>query len=175
MAALVVLLIRLWRRWRGVKKQPEESEPIHYITHEGFHGLTEEEAEARRREGQDNVVSFDPPRSIRDIIRDNVLTIFNFSLLGVALMQLILGRYLDALLSIGVSILNIAIQVGQELFVRKRLEHVILTTRPQATVIRAGKARSIDPSEIVKEDVLVVGPRQLLCLRPGRIPGAGSG
>ena len=157
-ATLVVVMIRLWRRKLAVKRPLEESEPIHHIIHEGLHGLTEAEAEARRMEGQDNVVSFDPPRAIRDIIRDNLLTIFNFSLLGVALVQFILGRYLDALLSLGVSILNIGIQVGQELFVRKRLENVILSTRPQATVIRDGKAKSIDPSEIVKGDVLVVGP-----------------
>ena len=156
--ALVLVLVRLWRRRLAGIRPLEESEPVDHIVHEGLLGLTEEEAETLRKEGQDNVVRFDPPRSIRDIIWDNVLTIFNFSLLGVAIMQFILGRYLDALLSIGVSILNIAIQVGQELFVRKRLENVILTTRPQATVIREGKARSIDPSEIVKGDVLVVGP-----------------
>ena len=157
LAALVAVWIRFWRKILD-KKSLEENEPIQHIVHEGIRGLTEDEAESRRMEGQDNVISFDPPRPMRAIIKENVLTIFNFSLLGVASVQFLLGLYLDALISLGVSLLNIGIQVGQELFVRKRLENVVQTTRPQATVIREGRARSIDPSEIVKGDALVVGP-----------------
>jgi len=157
LAALVAVWIRFWRKILD-KKSLEESEPIQHIVLEGIRGLTEDEAESRRMEGQDNVVSFDPPRPMRAIIKENVLTIFNFSLLGVASTQFIVGRYLDALISLGIALLNISIQVGQELFVQKRLENVIRTTRPQATVIREGRARSIDPSEIVKGDALVVGP-----------------
>ena len=157
LAALVAVWIRFWRKILD-KKSLEENEPIQYIVHEGIRGLSEDEAKSRHMEGQNNVVSFDPPRSMRVIIKENVLTIFNFSLLGVASVQFLLGLYLDALISLGVSLLNIGIQVGQELFVRKRLENVVQTTRPQATVIREGHARSIDPSEIVIGDALVVGP-----------------
>lgn len=155
---LVFFLIRFWRRRFGGNRLLEEREWTRHIIHIGIDGLTEEEAEARRIEGQDNIVRFELPRSLSNIIRDNILTIFNLSLLGVATMQFILGRYLDALLSLGVALMNISIRVGQELFVRNRLEKIIYFTRPQVTVIREGNVRSIDPNEIVKGDVLAVSP-----------------
>jgi len=156
-AALVAVIIRLWRR-RAIKKPPVDLEPTSHIVYEGIQGLTEAEAESRRMEGQDNDISFDPPRTMKDILRDNVLTIFNLSLLGVASVQFLLGLFLDGLLSLGVSLLAIGIQVGQELFVRKMLGDVLKSTRPMATVIRENQAKSIDPSEIVMGDALVVGP-----------------
>ena len=155
--ALVAGLVKIWRNW--ILKQPSKvMEPFHHIVREGIRGLTEAEAESRRLEGQDNIVSFDPPRLLSDILWENTANIFNFSLLGVASVQFILGLYLEGLLSLGVALLIIGLQVGQELFVRKRLAEVVQAARPQATVIRDGQARSVDPSEIVRGDVLIVGP-----------------
>jgi magnesium-transporting ATPase (P-type) len=121
-------------------------------------GLTEAEAQARQQEGQDNVVRFEPVRTRQDIVRDNVLTIFNVSLVGMAFFQLLVGRYLDGLISFGAAGLNIATNIRQELRAGKRLEELEQQTRPQATVIREGRARSIDPNQVVRGDVLVVGP-----------------
>lgn len=155
--ALVAILIRFLRKWTA-RKPLQEDDSLQNFVHQGIQGLTEADADALRLEGQDNVVSFEPQRTLKKIIRENLLNIFNLSLLGVASVQFILGLYWDALLSLGVAILNVGIQVGQELFVRSRLDNIVQTTRPQATVIREGQVRSIDPSEIVRGDALVVGP-----------------
>jgi magnesium-transporting ATPase (P-type) len=121
-------------------------------------GLTEAEAEARRLEGQDNVIQFQPPRTPQQIWRENTFTIFNLSLVGLAAVQFLLGLPLDGLLSLGMIVLNTGLNAAQELIARRRLREVEVATRPQATVIREGRARSIDPSEIVRGDLLVVGP-----------------
>ncbi len=156
-AALIAVLVRLWQRWRA-EKPPEVPAPRAPVIPPDLRGLTETEAESRRLQGQDNIVSFHPPRSRGEIWRDNTFNIFNLSLVGIAFVQLLLGLYLDALISVGVAIFSIAINVAQEMLVRRRLKGVELKTRPRATVIREERARGIDPNRIVQGDVLVIGP-----------------
>jgi len=156
-AGVVAVLVGL-RRKRKVRKPTEVITPPDFPTPLSLAGLSEEEADAKRLKGQDNVIAFKPRRSPRDILRDNILTIFNLSLVGVAFVQLLLGLHWDMLLSLGIAVLNISLKVFQEILTTRRLQALERDTRPQATVIREGKARSIDPSEIVQEDVLVVGP-----------------
>ncbi len=155
--AVVTVLVGLWLRRRRAKPRERERPPPSIIPPD-VHGLTEAEAQARQKEGQDNIVRFEPIRTPQDIVRDNVLTIFNMSLVGMAFFQLLVGRYLDGLISIGAAAVNIATHIRQELQAGKRLQELELTTRPQATVIREDQARNIDPNQIVQGDVLVVGP-----------------
>jgi magnesium-transporting ATPase (P-type) len=156
-AAVVAVLVRLWQRRRRGEPRAVPQPPPPTIP-PGVRGLTEAEAQARQQEGQDNVVRFEPVRTRQDIVRDNVWTIFNVSLVGMAFFQLFVGRYLDGLISLGAAAVNIATHIRQELQAGKRLQELEQKTRPQATVIREGRARSIDPNQIVRGDVLVVGP-----------------
>jgi magnesium-transporting ATPase (P-type) len=102
---------------KSLEKEAAERERIQPVIQEGIQGLTESEAEALRIEGQHNAVSFEHQRTMKDILRDNVVNIFNLSLLGVASVQFMLGMFWDGLLSLLVALLNIGIQVGQELFI----------------------------------------------------------
>jgi magnesium-transporting ATPase (P-type) len=156
-AAVVAVLVRLWQRRRRAEPREVPQPPPPTIP-PGVRGLTEAEAQARQQEGQDNVVRFEPVRTRQDIVRDNVLTVFNVSLVGMACFQLLVGRYLDGLISFGAAALNIATKIRQELQAGKKLQELEQQTRPRATVIREGRARSIDPNQIVRGDVLVVGP-----------------
>lgn len=151
------ILIKRRRRLQR-RKLLQERRPAPTATPSGLDGLTEAEAESRRLEGEDNAVLFQPPRSWREIWRDNAYTIFNLSLVGLALVQFLLGLPLEGLLSLGMILLNIGLNAAQELLASRKLKEVELAMRPQATVIRDGKARSIDPSAIVRGDILVVGP-----------------
>lgn len=155
--AVGAILIRLWRRHQ-VRPPAPARRPVPPTIPTTLQGLTEAEAQARRMEGQDNIVRFEPRRSPRQIVRDNIYTIFNLSLVGVAIVQLLLGQPLDALISFAVSLLNIGLNVGQELLVQRRLYKIEADTRPQAIAIREGRAHGLDPGEIVRGDVLVAGP-----------------
>jgi magnesium-transporting ATPase (P-type) len=163
-ALVVAILAGFWRR-RRTRRKAELAPPIR--------GLSEAEAASRRLQGQDNVVQLKPPRSRSQILRENALTIFNMNLVGLAVVQFILGQPLDALLSLGVMCLNIAVTTGQELLARRRLREAERASRPQATVIREGDAKSIDPGEIVFEDMLVVGPGDQI-LVDGKLVGEGQ-
>jgi magnesium-transporting ATPase (P-type) len=156
----------LWRR-RLARRPSPPPPPIR------VQGLTEQEAEARRLEGQDNVIEVKPRRTKQEIWRENAYNIFNLNLVGLAIAQLLLGRPLDALLSVGTIALNIGINLFQEMFSRRRLSEIELATRPRATVIRDDRVRSIDPSEIVLGDALIIGPGDQV-LVDGELIGEGQ-
>ena len=117
---LVAILVRRYRGIRAhrsaVKRTPEETIQLRKIS-----GLSKAEAESRKQEGLDNTVNFKPSRTKREIWRENVLSIFNLSLVGLALVQLLFGQPLDALLSLGVLCLNIGVNIFQEYFARMRV------------------------------------------------------
>ncbi len=171
--ALAFILVR--RRSRGIKKLPREAQPssplplIHYK----LNGLSQAEVAARRSQGQDNTVQLKPRRTKREIIRENSLSIFNLSLVGLAFIQLLFAKPLDALLSVAVLVANIGLNVFQELLAKRRLQAIEASTQLTATAIRDGKVHSIHPNEIVIGDILIAGPGDTL-LVDGKIIGDGQ-
>lgn len=156
-AGLLAVIVDWFRRRKSEDlQQPRWTTPTQLPPE--IQGLTEEEAQARLLEDKDNPARSEPVIPIKKIISSNVFTIFNLSLIGVAIAQFLFSRPWDALLSLLVAILVIGINIAREVFVRKRLMGVEDATRPQAIVLRDGKPRSIDSAEIVRGDVLFVGP-----------------
>ena len=131
-------------------------------------GLSDEEAEKLWIEGQDNSLHFKPSRSRKQIWRDNILSIFNLSLVGLALVQLLFAKPIDALMSLGVLAFNIGINIFQEYFARLRMKDILMKTRSRVTVIRDGKSRSLDGNDIVVGDMVAFGPGDEL-LADGKI------
>lgn len=121
-------------------------------------GLSQEEVAARRAQGLGNTMPVKSSRSYVQIVRENVFNPINDLLyvLGIALVAL--GRVTDALVSVGVVLLNVAVSVIQEVRAKRVLDQIALLTRPRTTVIRAGQEQSVDPGDIVKGDVLLVRP-----------------
>ena len=117
-------------------------------------GLSQAEATARRANGQGNTVAQGTSRTYTRIVRDNVFTFINNILyvLGVALIAL--GRYSDALVSVGVVLINVLVSLVQEVRAKRTLDRIALLTRPKATVIRDGTLRPVGPEDIVLGDVL---------------------
>ncbi len=170
--AAIVAALLVWRRQLARRPRPEP-QPMQPDAVLDLQGLTEEEAAARRLEGQDNAILFNPPYSKREILRANTLTIFNLSLVGLAAVQILLGKPLDAILTGVVLAFNIGINVGQEFWARRRLQGVEQAARPLANIVREGKVRSIDPGEVVRGDILVVGPGDQV-LADGQVLGEGQ-
>ncbi|NCF66475.1 MAG: hypothetical protein GWP61_10885 [Chloroflexi bacterium] len=168
---LTVLFARLWRLRARQQARPDGKLRMPVITEAT--GLSEAEAEARRQPDQDNVITHHPRRTRRQIIRASTLTIFNLNLIALALVQFLMGTVWGALITLGVLLLNVGLNVFQEEFARYRLRDLLAAARPQATVIREGKVRSIDPSEIVVGDVLAGGPGDQIMV-DGVIVGEGE-
>ena len=171
-AAIAVLFLRWWRSRRPALTRPERPRPPLAIP-PSLQGLTEAEAEARRLEGQDNAIPFRPQRTRQQTIKENVFTIFNLNLVGLAFGQLLLGIPLDALISLGTIALNAILNIVQESLAQRKMKAVEEETRLQATVIREGKVRGIDPNQVVQGDILVIGPGDDLIV-DGELVGEGQ-
>jgi len=146
-----IQLLRAWQKKRRDNryfKKPIEKD---------IKGLSSEEARARKIEGMSNEIPLRPRRTLNQIWRENTFSKFNLSLLGIALVQLILGKPIDALLSVGILVLNITLNVVQEMIARRRLKDVELKNNPKTTLIRDGEIQSVNPEDIVYGDMLIIG------------------
>ena len=104
---LVAVLVLKRRRRTALKGVPGEA-GLRFIP-PGLQGLTSQDAESRMQEGLSNAIDTRPDRTTHEMIRYNTFSIFNLSLIGIGFIQLLLGRPLDAILSLGVILLNISL------------------------------------------------------------------
>ncbi len=121
-------------------------------------GLSAGEVDRRRAEGLGNEADFRSSRPYGEILRQNLFTFFNIVLFTVSLVLLILGSPQDAFFTATVALMNVTIASTQEVRAKRKLDQINLLTRPKVTVIRDGQEKQIDRSEVVKGDILVVGP-----------------
>ena len=112
-------------------------------------GLTTDEVKERRARGLGCVQPPVTSRSYVRIIRENLLNTVNIILFSIALALVLLGQYLDALISVGVISFNMIISLIQEVRAKQTLDHIALLTRPKALVLRDGCEQQIDPTELV--------------------------
>jgi cation-transporting ATPase E len=118
-------------------------------------GLSDAEAAQRVAAGAVNEVPTGPSRTVAEIIRANVVTIFNI-LLGVLLVvSLIVAPIQDALFGM-VLVTNAAIGIIQELRAKRTLDELALLSAPQATVIRNGQAVEVPVNGVVLDDLLML-------------------
>jgi cation-transporting ATPase E len=120
-------------------------------------GLTDAEAARRRAAGQGNDVAFAPSRSLGEIVRDNAFMSINIIIFTVGIALLAMGLVSDAVVTVGLVLMNVVIAVGQEWRAKRALDRIALLARVRATVIRDGRERQVDPAEVVLGDLLVAG------------------
>jgi cation-transporting ATPase E len=120
-------------------------------------GLSEAEARQRLASEGGNVVPDASGRSWWDIVRRNLFTFINITLIIVGIILILMGRPRDALLASGLAVINGIVGVIQEARAKRRLDQIALLNRTMATVVRDGQERQIDPTQIVRSDVLRIG------------------
>jgi len=126
------------------------------LTHQSIEGLSTQEVAARRAAGKGAVLPPSTTRSYFQIIREDVFTLINNILFVLCLALLFFGQYSEAFVSAGAVLFNVIISVIQEVRAKRSLDRIALLTRPKATVIRDGQEQSIDPGQIVQDDLLVL-------------------
>src|ERR687894_1641295 len=117
-------------------------------------GLSEAEASARLASEGGNALPDSSGRSWWDIVRRNLFTFINITLLIVGIILVAMGLYRDALLASGLAVVNGLVGVFQETRAKRRLDQIALLNRSQATVVRDGLERLLAPDQIVRGDVL---------------------
>jgi cation-transporting ATPase E len=121
-------------------------------------GLTEAEAAARRARGENNSTAVAPSRSYARIVFQNAATPINVTLFAICVGLAVLGLFADSAMTASLVVGNVVVGVFQEVRAKRKLDKISLLTRPTAVVIREGRARTVDPEEIVVGDVLVIRP-----------------
>jgi cation-transporting P-type ATPase E len=116
-------------------------------------GLSDAEVAERVATGQVNQTEARTSRSVREIIRGNVLTRFNAILGTLLLIVLLTGRFVDALFGF-VLISNLAIGVGQEIRAKRTLDRLSVLHAPRCHVRRGGETREIPIDDVVLDDLL---------------------
>ncbi|MGV8884976.1 MAG: HAD-IC family P-type ATPase [Microbacteriaceae bacterium] len=118
-------------------------------------GLTSDQVAARVRDGLDNQLLDDSSRSVWNIVRSNVLTMFNGIVIGGFLLLVVLGQWRDALFGFA-AIANSIIGVVQEYRAKRLLDRLAIIDTPSARVLRDGAIQHISVRDIVQDDVLLV-------------------
>jgi cation-transporting P-type ATPase E len=125
-------------------------------TVDGPAGLTEARARELAREGRANTPVSGSERTTARILRTTVFSFYNNTLFAIGLALLALGRYSDALVSVGLGIINAALAAVQELRAKRQLDRLQLLAREPVTVVRDGEERAVAPGEVVVGDLLRV-------------------
>ncbi|MCA9877927.1 MAG: HAD-IC family P-type ATPase [Thermomicrobiales bacterium] len=121
-------------------------------------GLSAADAAERFKTEGGNVVPDTSGRSWWDIIRRNLFTFINVTLVLIGVILIVMGNPRDALLASGLAVINGLVGVFQEARAKRRLEQIALLNRTQASVVRDGALTQLDPTQIVRGDVLRIQP-----------------
>lgn len=116
-------------------------------------GLSEQQVSQRKSEGLFNRNTQPKGKSVKRILYDNIVTLFNILniLLGIAV--LLVGSYKD-MLFLGVMFFNTIIGIIQELRAKNAIEKLSIVSETKATVIRSGKKLRLSTEEIVLDDII---------------------
>jgi cation-transporting P-type ATPase E len=131
---------------------------IHLAVPDSTVGLSSREAAARRRRGEGNEAVSSTSRSYTEILRTNVFSLYNTILFVIGAALLALGRYSDALISVGIGVLNAAISAVQEIRAKRQLDRLQLLARSTVVVVRDGEDTEVFPEAVVRGDVVRVRP-----------------
>lgn len=116
-------------------------------------GLTEKQIEQRQKQ---NLVNYDtsvPTKSVKRILYENFITLFNILnlILGIAVFSV--GSYKN-MLFLGIAIINTAISTIQEIHSKRVVDKLAVMSTSKANVIRNGKHEKISINNIVLDDLL---------------------
>ncbi|MCD8333460.1 MAG: HAD-IC family P-type ATPase [Clostridiales bacterium] len=120
---------------------------------ENIRGLTEQEAAVQERRGNVNVMPEHSGKSVKQIIRGNVVTYFNAIFCIIAVLLIIAGSY-NSLTFIPLVAANTVIGIIQQLQAKKVLDKLSLLDVASYRVRREGKEREIPSDRLVLGDVI---------------------
>lgn len=119
-------------------------------------GLTGEEVRRRRAQGAVNRAAPSTSRPVGDILRGNILTLFNAILAAAVVLLLAVGQLRDAFLTGSLIVFSVGASTAQEIRAKLRLEKIALLARVRVRVLRDGTEHGIDQADIVLGDFLVL-------------------
>lgn len=120
-------------------------------------GLTAAEVAQRRADGRHNAQRQASSRSIGDILRENIFTLFNGILTVCFVAVVLLGDLRDGFFY-GVVVANALIGIVQEVRAKLVLDRAALLAAPESRVRRDGEVVAVPLEDVVLDDLLVLRP-----------------
>ncbi|MCL2771522.1 MAG: HAD-IC family P-type ATPase [Firmicutes bacterium] len=120
-------------------------------------GLSTEQVKERYLGGFYNASKTRTTKSYFEIFFGNMFTFFNFIAAVVAAIFIYLGTYAPLIGFLPIYMANLLIQIIQDIRAKLAVEKISLLTAPTATVIRNGKEEEIAVSDVVLDDIMVIG------------------
>lgn len=121
-----------------------------------MNGLTQEEVRQKISSGQQNDYQEDASKSTKQILSDNILTLFNFLNFGIGICLLLVGAYSN-MAYLAIIVVNIIIGIYQEIHARNLVRKLSIVSQSEVRVVREGKEQSISTKELVLGDVVKIG------------------
>ena len=116
-------------------------------------GLTKEQVQQRIDAGQINRNEEPNTRTYKQIIRENVLTFFNFLNVVLLVLVLLVGSYKNSMF-MGIIIINTVIGIVQEVRAKKTIDKLAILTASKNVVVREGQKWNVPTEEIVIDDIV---------------------
>ena len=116
-------------------------------------GLTQKEVEKRINQNKVNYNTTIKTKSVKEIFKTNIFTLFNFLNIFLAFLIILVGSYKN-LLFMGTIICNTFIGIIQEIKSKRIIDKLSLIISKKTTVIRESKEELIEVDKIVLDDIL---------------------
>lgn len=136
-------------------------------------GLSPDEAARRREQGLGNASTADEGKTLWQILRENLFTLFNLLNVCLALALLLVGSYRN-MLFMGVVISNTLIGTVQELRARNTIRKLQVLSAPTVHVMRGGTEEACKPDDLVKGDVVILRAGDQVCADAIVLEGSGA-
>ncbi|MCQ2409323.1 MAG: HAD-IC family P-type ATPase [Clostridia bacterium] len=133
------------------------------ITTDINQGLTLDEVEKRKAEGKINGDQNVKTKSVGQILRENLITFFNFVFIALAVILCFFvdwqGNVIKAIGNFGFMLLiifNALVGIFQELRAKKTIDKLSILSAPKIHVLRNGQTEEIKTEDIVLDDIVIL-------------------
>lgn len=126
-------------------------------------GLTDKEVILRQQLERTNVSQSKITKSKKQILKDNIFTLFNLLNILIAIALAMVGAWSN-ILFIVIVLMNVLIGIFQEFHAKKLIDNLSLLMIPSTKVVRASKEIQIPIEEIVMDDIMILeAGQQISC------------
>jgi Ca2+-transporting ATPase len=123
---------------------------------EQHRGLSNEEAEKRLEQYGENKLKGKPKKKLISLFLAQLKDMLIYVLLGAAVITVVIGEYIDAVIILLVVVLNAVIGVVQEFKAEKAIEALQKMTTPKSLVRRNGEVIEINSELLVPGDIIII-------------------
>lgn len=134
-------------------------------------GLTSKEVKDRVEKGLVNTQEKSASRTTKDILIENIFTLFNLLNLLIAIALAFVHAWSN-LLFMAIIIMNVLIGIIQELKAKKMVDDLSILVTPKAMVLRDGRVQEIIADEIVLDDIMVLKQGQQISCDASLVEGS---